>query len=33
MMRAYAFNSNVDPVKMEITDMEQIPISHFCDSE
>ena len=28
MMRSHAFNSHVDPVRTEITGMQQIPILH-----
>ena len=31
MMRADAFSYHVDPVRMEMTGMQQIPISHTCD--
>ena len=33
MMRADAFNLHVYPVRMEMTDTQQIPISHVWDSE
>ena len=32
MIRADAFNSNIDPARTEITGSQQIPISHVCDS-
>ena len=31
MMRADALNLHVYPVRMEMTDMQHIPISHVCD--
>ena len=30
-MRYYAFNLHFDPVRTEMTDTQQIPISHVCD--
>ena len=32
MMRDDALNSHVDPVRTEMTSMQQILISHVCDS-
>ena len=32
-MRDGAFNFHVDPVRMEMTGMQQILISHICDLE
>ena len=32
-MRADAFNFHVEPVRTEITTMQQISISDICDSE
>ena len=32
MMRADALNLHVDPVRTEMTSMQQIMISHVCDS-
>ena len=31
MIRADALNSHVYPVRTEMTDTQQIPISHICD--
>ena len=33
MIRSYALNSYVYPVRMEMTGMKQIPISHFFSME
>ena len=33
MMRAYAFNLHVDPVITKMTGMQQIRISHVCNSD
>ena len=33
IMRAGAFNLHVDPVRMEISGLQQILISHVCDLE
>ena len=33
MMRADALNSHVDPVRTEMTVIQNIPISHICDSD
>ena len=33
MMRDYAFNFNVEPVRTEITGTQQVQISHVCDSD
>ena len=32
MIRSDAFNSNIDPVRTEMTDKKQIQISHVCNS-
>ena len=31
MMRTYAFNSHVEPVRTKMTDTQHITISHVCD--
>ena len=33
MIIADTFNSHVYPVRTEMTDTQQIPISHICDSD
>ena len=33
MMRSDAFNSNVKPIRMEMTSTQQIMILHVCDSD
>ena len=33
MMRDDALNFHVDPVRMEMTGTQQIPIFHVCDSD
>ena len=33
MIRCYAFNLRIDPVRTKITDTQHIPISQVCDSD
>ena len=33
IMRAYAFNFHVEPVRTEITATQHIPVSHICYSD